>query len=258
VSAGEAAAVPLSVVIPAWNEERRLPDTLRGVVAYLEPRGRPFEVVVVDDGSTDGTADVVEKLGWPTVRVLRSGRNRGKGHAVRTGMLEARGALRLMTDADLSTPIDELPKLERALEEGRSRGVGVAIGSRAVEGANVEVRQGAFREGMGRLFNLGVRLLLLPDLKDTQCGFKLFTAEAARAAFGASRLEGFCFDVEVLVAARERGFAVAEVPVTWRNDERTRVGLRKGARAFLDLALIRGARSRGLYSRAASPEGGGR
>jgi dolichyl-phosphate beta-glucosyltransferase len=192
--------IVLSVVIPAWNEERRLPGTLARIVDFLAPRGQAFEVLVVDDGSTDGTARVVEGFASPVVRLRRSDTNRGKGHAVRTGMLEARGGFCLMTDADLSTPIEELPKLEGALTEG----TGVAIGSRAVPGSSVLVRQGAFREGMGRLFNLAVRWLLLPDLRDTQCGFKLFTAEAARDAFEPTRLEGFCFDVEALVAARAR------------------------------------------------------
>lgn len=236
--------IALSVVIPAWNEEARLPATLARIVDYLTPRGQAFEVLVVDDGSTDGTARVVEAFGSAAVRLRRCGSNRGKGYVVRQGMLEARGALRLMTDADLSTPIEDLPKLERALTEG----AGVAIGSRAVPGSRVLVRQGAFREGMGRLFNLAVRGLLLPDIKDTQCGFKLFTAKAAQEAFEPTRLEGFCFDVEALVAARERGHRIVEVPVTWRNDAATRVGLLKGARAFLDLARIRGSRARGDYS----------
>ena len=199
---------------------------------------------MVDDGSTDGTARVVEALDSPAVRLLRSGVNRGKGHAVRRGMLEAAGAYRLMTDADLSTPIEDLPRLEQAL----AGGVGIAIGSRAVPGSSVLVRQGAFREGMGRLFNLAVRVLLLPDLRDTQCGFKLFTARAARDAFAATHLEGFCFDVEALVAARARGHGIVEVPVTWRNDAATRVGLAKGARAFLDLVAIRRRRGRGAYA----------
>jgi glycosyltransferase involved in cell wall biosynthesis len=232
----------LSVVIPAFNEERRLPGTLKSVVEFLRHRGMSFEVLVVDDGSTDGTAAIVEAFGDP-VHLLRGRENRGKGHAVRTGMLKATGARRLMTDADLSTPMADFPALEAAL----GRGFDIAIGSRALPGSNVEVHQGAFREGMGRVFNVGVRLLLIPELRDTQCGFKLFGAEAARIAFSSSRLDGFSFDVEALVVARQHGLRIAEVPVTWRNDVATRVGLTKGARAFADLVRIRWLRSRGAY-----------
>ena len=235
----------LSVVIPAYNEERRLPGTLRSVVEHLRPRRTSFEVLVVDDGSTDGTAAAVEAFGDPRVHLLRGQDNRGKGHAVRRGMLKATGARRLMTDADLSTPMTDLAGLEEAM----GRGFDIAIGSRALAGSNVEVRQGAFREGMGRVFNVGVRLLLLPDLRDTQCGFKLFTAQAAQVAFSTSRLDGFCFDVEALVVARRHGLRIAEVPVTWRNDVATRVGLTKGAQAFADLVRIRWSRSRGAYDR---------
>jgi len=238
-------SLALSVVIPAYNEERRLPGTLRSIVEYLRPRGAPFEVLVVDDGSTDGTAAAVEAFGDQSVHLLRGALNRGKGHAVRTGMLKATGGRRLMTHADLSTPIADL----RGLEDALGRGFDIAIGSRALPASNVEVRQGALREGMGRVFNVGVRLLLLRDLRDTQCGFKLFTAEAAQAAFSASRLDGFCFDVETLVVARQRGLRIAEVPVTWRNDAATRVGLAKGARAFADLVRIRWSMARGAYDR---------
>lgn len=234
----------LSVVIPAFNEERRLPATLKSVVEYLSPRGTSFEVLVVDDGSTDGTAATVEAFGDP-VRLLPGRENRGKGHAVRKGMLAATGARRLMTDADLSTPMADLPALEEALR----RGYDIAIGSRALPGSNVEVRQGAFREGMGRVFNVGVRFLLIPELRDTQCGFKLFTAPAAQVAFSPSRLDGFSFDVEALVVARQHGLRIAEIPVTWRNDVATRVGLTKGARAFADLLRIRWLRGRGTYDR---------
>jgi dolichyl-phosphate beta-glucosyltransferase len=212
-------------------------------VDFLGPRGQPYELLVVDDGSTDGTAAAARSFEGAPVRLVGGGVNHGKGHAVRTGMLLAAGERRLMTDADLSTPIEDLPRLEAALDQGFD----VAIGSRAVSGANVEVRQGAFREGMGRLFNHGVRLLLLPDLMDTQCGFKLFTAAAAEAAFKASRLDGFCFDVEALVAARRQGFRIAELPVTWRNDAATRVGMLHGARAFADLVWIRRQLHRGDY-----------
>jgi dolichyl-phosphate beta-glucosyltransferase len=235
----------LSVVVPAYNEARRLPATLASVRAYLRDHGREHEIVVVDDGSSDATAQVARDAG-DDVRVLRHEPNRGKGYAVRRGMLAATGARRLITDADLSTPIEELAKLEAEVD----RGFDVAIGSRAVRGALIEVRQPAYREAMGRLFNRLVQALLLPGLCDTQCGFKLFTARAARTAFSLSSLDGFSFDVEALFVARHQGLRIAEVPVTWRNDAATRVGLGGGAAAFVDLARIRLRARRGAYGAA--------
>jgi dolichyl-phosphate beta-glucosyltransferase len=225
----------LSVVIPAYNEAERLPRTLGRVSAYLSKRELDYEIVVVDDGSTDGTAERVRAAGESRLVVLRHEPNRGKGYAVRRGMLAARGTLRLMTDADLSTPIEDLARLEAALEAGYD----VAIGSRAVAGANVEVHQPWYREAMGRLFNLLVRALALPGLFDTQCGFKLFTAAAAEIAFSRAVFDGFSFDVEALFIARRAHLRIAEVPVTWRNDAATRVGLVHGGLAFLDLLRIR-------------------
>ncbi len=239
----------LSVVIPAYNEALRLPATLGRVKEHLGRLGVAHEVVVVDDGSTDATSAVARAAG-EGVRVLRHEPNRGKGYAVRRGMLAATGARRLLTDADLSTPIEELAKLEAALDGGCD----VAIGSRAIAGARIEVHQPVYREAMGRLFNRLVRLLLLPGLHDTQCGFKLFSARAAEAAFADAALDGFSFDVEALYLARQRGLRIAEVPVTWRNDAATRVGLGGGAAAFVDLLRIRLRAWRGAYG---PPAGGG-
>jgi dolichyl-phosphate beta-glucosyltransferase len=222
----------LSVVIPAFNEAERLPRTLERVRAFLGAFGRGHEVLVVDDGSRDATAERARAAG---ATVLRTDRNRGKGHAVRRGMLEARGQRRLMTDADLSTPIEELPRFLDKMAEGYD----VVIGSRALPGAMIEVHQPWFRENMGRLYNLFVRALALPGLRDTQCGFKLWSADAARAAFAGARLDGFSFDVEALYLARKRGYRIAEVPVTWRNDAATRVSLGGGSAAFPDLLRIR-------------------
>jgi dolichyl-phosphate beta-glucosyltransferase len=232
----------LSVVVPAYNEALRLPATLARVREHLAARGVPYEILVVDDGSTDATADVARSAPGP-VRLLRHEPNRGKGYAVRRGMLAAAGERRLMTDADLSTPIEELGRLEAEVD----RGFDVAIGSRAVAGARIEVRQPAYREAMGRLFNVLVQALLLPGLSDTQCGFKLFTAAAAETAFGACRLDGFSFDVEALYVARRRGLRIAEVPIVWRNDVATRVGLGGGGAAFADLVRIRLLALRGAY-----------
>jgi len=234
-------AVPdLSVVIAAYNEEARLPPTLDRLRAYLGQGSLAYEIVVVDDGSSDSTAEVARARG---ATVVRNDTNRGKGFAARRGMLVARGRRRLMTDADLSTPIEDLPRLMARLDEGYD----VAIGSRALPGSNVEVRQSAYREVMGRLFNLCVRALAVPGLHDTQCGFKLFTAAAAERSFEPARHHGFSFDVETLFIARRRGLRIAEVPVTWRNDTASRVGPLNGFRAFLDLARIRVNGWRGRY-----------
>lgn len=235
------------MVIPAYNEGRRLPPTLEKIRRHLARRSH--EILVVDDGSGDDTAARAAEAG---ARVVRNEGNRGKGYSVRRGMLLASGARRLMSDADLSTPIEELDGLMARMDEGYD----VVIASRALPGSRVEVRQPWYRENMGRLFNLCVRAVALPGLNDTQCGFKLFQARAAEEAFSAARLDGFSFDVEVLFVARRRGYRIAEVPVTWRNDEATRVSGVKGAMAFLDLLRIRVNDGRGLYE-GAPPSGDG-
>ena len=225
----------LSIVIPAFNEQARLPATLARIRQHLLDKGLSHEILVVDDGSSDATAACARDALGDSVRVLQNHRNRGKGFSVRRGMLEARGERLLMSDADLSTPIEELTPLMRKLDEGFD----VVIASRALPGAQVLVRQPFFRESMGRLFNLLVRALVLPGLHDTQCGFKLFRAEPARQAFSRARFEGFSFDVEVLYIAKRRGHRIGEVPVTWRNDAATRVTLFGGSAAFLDVVRIR-------------------
>ncbi len=227
------APVSLSVVIPAFNEENRLPGTLAKVLSFLRARGETFEVVVVDDGSSDRTALVAQSAG-AEVRVLKNPGNRGKGYSVRNGMLNAQGAWRLMSDADLSTPVEDLDTLKAALD-----GAEIAIASRAVTGANVEKHQSIMRESSGRFFNLIVRALHLPGIRDTQCGFKLFSAAATEAAFRDSKLDGFAFDVEALVLARRAGFRIREVAVTWRNDEQTRVSFGRGLAAFVDLFRLK-------------------
>ncbi len=211
----------LSVVIPAYNEERRLPPTLASIREFLDGRGSRYEVLVVDDGSSDATASSAQSAAshWPQLRLLKLDRNRGKGAAIQRGMLAARGVRRLFTDADLSTPIDELTKLEAAI----SVGADVAIGSRAVPGSRVEVHQPLHRELMGKSYNRLLQALVLPGLHDTQCGFKLFTATAAQSCFAELHCPGFGFDAEVLLHASASGLRVAEVGVSWRNSCGTRV-----------------------------------
>jgi len=243
----------LSVVIPAYNEAARLTPTLGRLREWLANAGFRYEIVVVDDGSTDATAEIARAAAGDSLFLLRHAPNRGKGYAVRRGMLAATGARRLMTDADLSTPIEELPKLIAELD----RGFDVAIGSRAIAGATIQVHQPVYREAMGRAFNVLVQLLLLPGLHDTQCGFKLFSARAAQSAFEACRLNGFSFDVESLYVVRRRGMRIAEVPVVWRNDAATRVSLGGGGTAFADLLRIRLRALRGFYRPPGDPSPSG-
>jgi dolichyl-phosphate beta-glucosyltransferase len=215
--------VHLSVVIPAYNEAPIIAETLRRVGAYLTLKGWPGEILVSTDGSTDGTDAAVAATAAadPRVRLLRSDRNHGKGYAVRQGVRSARGRYVLFTDADLSTPIKEFDKLLAAME----RGARVAVGSRAVRSPGADVIQSAKRRLSGRIFNALVRAIALEGVKDTQCGFKAFPAEAARELFAEQAEEGFAFDVELLCLAARRGWPVAEVPVMWKQGPRSKVRL---------------------------------
>ena len=211
----------LSVVIPCFNEERRLPSTIEQIERYLDGTGMSYELILVDDGSTDGTRRVMNDAAahHPSVRVEALPRNRGKGRALAEGVAAASGTEILITDADLSTPIEELEKLQAALDKG----AGAAIASRALRGSRVEVSQPVYRVLMGKAFNLIVQLVLLPGIWDTQCGFKLFRADVAKDAFGALTTDGFGFDPEVLFRAKKRGVRITEVPVVWRNSAPTKV-----------------------------------
>jgi glycosyltransferase involved in cell wall biosynthesis len=238
----------ITIVIPAYNEERRLTATLLSVLSHLGQREwKSVEVVVVDDGSTDGTARAVEELSRtrPTVRLLKNPGNRGKGYSVRHGVLEAKGDWILFSDADLSAPIEELDELLTAAE---AHGAAVAIGSRALDRSLIAVHQSWFREAAGRMFNLLVRLLTGLPFRDTQCGFKLFEAGAAREVFRRQRLERFGFDAEVLFIARRLGYRTVEVPVRWSHSEGTKVSVfRDSLNMFLDLLRIRWHQLRGSY-----------
>jgi dolichyl-phosphate beta-glucosyltransferase len=229
----------ISVVIPAYNEEKRLPSTLNRVVEYLDGRHFAFaEILVVDDGSQDGTVAAVSGFAasHPCVRLLRNPGNRGKGYSVRHGMLEARGEWALFTDADLSSPIEEIEKLIEAAERNHAP---LAIGSRALDRSLVGVHQPLFREYAGRFFNLVMRVVTGLPFHDTQCGFKLFQKEAARRIFSLQRLERFGFDAEVLYIAALLGFRAVEVPVRWNDVTGSKVGTLQGLNGFVDLARIR-------------------
>jgi dolichyl-phosphate beta-glucosyltransferase len=209
--------IELSVVIPAYNEEERLQSTLESVHTYLSNRRVNFELIVVDDGSTDGTVDVVKEFArhHSGIRLLSYSPNCGKGHAVREGIKKSEGFRVLFYDADGSSPIQEIEKLENAL----NKGFDIAIGSRAKPDDTRKVNALAYRKFMGNFFNFIVQSLLLRGIQDSQCGFKMFTQSAARSVFNVARQDGFAFDVELLHIARLRNYKIAEVPINWTNVE---------------------------------------
>jgi dolichyl-phosphate beta-glucosyltransferase len=230
--------VALSLVVPAYNEGQRLPRTLTRIREYLDASGEHYEVIVVDDGSDDGTAIATAAIAkqWPELDVVSLPANRGKGAAVREGMLRATGAHRAFSDADLSTPIEELPRLRERLNSTCQ----VAIASRDAPGSHIEIHQPAWREFMGRTYNRLLRFIILPGFADTQCGFKVFTEEAAVRCFVPLQTMRFGFDAEVLLRARRAGWSIDEVPVRWRHVEKSRVGsMRDSSRMLYDLLRLR-------------------
>lgn len=213
----------LSVVVPAFNERWRLPPTLIDMVDYLEKREFDYEIIVVDDGSSDETSEMVKKFERvrDQVRLIRLPRNAGKGHAVRTGVLNAKGAHVIFADADGSTPIAEIDKLLDAIKNGAD----IAIGSRALSSDNTTVKTVWYRKLLGRSFNYVVNVILLPGIADTQCGFKMFTAKAAEFLFSRQKSDGFSFDVEILFIAQRAGLKIEEIPINWENVPGSKVSL---------------------------------
>jgi dolichyl-phosphate beta-glucosyltransferase len=237
----------LSIVIPAYNEQGRLEPTLRAYLTYCRERRRSVEVIVVDDGSTDGTTPLVEHLAGELseLRLIRLAQNQGKGYAVRSGIVNARGCRILFADADGATPIEELERLDAALDGGAD----LAIGSRALQAAGVQVRSRLHRRLIGRAFHRLVRFTGVVGIADTQCGFKLFRGPVAHALFSRMRTTGFSFDVEVLMMARLFGYRIAEVPVNWTHQPGSRVNLvTDSARMAGDLFRIRLRRLKGHYA----------
>ena len=240
----------LSVVIPAYNEGHRLRSTLDQIRSYLASSNLAAEIILVDDGSRDRTSEMIQAY-QPTpekeaeVRFLHNGQNKGKGYSVRRGMLAARGSYALLTDADLSAPIQEMPVLRREVMEGSRQ---IAIGSRGLKESKIEVHQSLFRESGGKVFNHVVRLLTGLPFRDTQCGFKLFEMSRCKDIFKKQRIDGFGFDVEVLYIARKWGLSIGEVPVLWRHSADTKMKLFPDAsRMLLDLLRIRLNDRKGLY-----------
>lgn len=223
----------LSVVIPAYNAQQVVCNTLDAVQAYLESAGIDHEIIVVDDGSKDKTADLVERRGRG-VKLLQNDRNRGKGYTVRRGMLESRGAWALFMDVDNAISIDHLDRFAR-----RARDFDVLVASRRLEDSRLVRQQPRFRQMLGRTFPYIVRLLALPEIRDTQCGFKVFRRKVAQEAFSRQRCWGFCFDVEVLLIAARLGYRIAEIPVDWDNPAESTIRLGVDpARMLLDLIRI--------------------
>ncbi len=228
----------LSIVVPAYNEERRIGASLEKILAYLARKPFAAEVVVVDDGSSDRTTGVAREAleGRLPFRLVRFDENRGKGAAVKAGVLASAGQAVLFTDADLSAPIEELDTFLLELDKGFD----VVIGSRAIPGCDIRVPQARHRQALGRFFNRLVRLFVMKGCRDTQCGFKLFRREAALDLFTRLRTAGFAFDVEILLLARKLGYRIAEVPVVWCDSRPSRVGILRGSWGMLtDLFRIR-------------------
>ena len=240
----------LSIVIPSFNEELRLPGTLAQISSYIRASKRETEVIVVDDGSTDRTADVAKSFRGEIhrLRVVANETNRGKGYSVRHGMMEAHGRIVLFTDADLSAPIAEADKLLAALADHD-----VAIGSRALDRSLISIHQSLFREYAGIIFNFVVRSILRLPFVDTQCGFKAFRRDRCRVIFEQQRIERFGFDPELLYLARHHGLHSVEIPVRWAHSPATKVSMwRDSVQMFLDVFLIRWNALSGRYPRRAS------
>ncbi len=236
----------VSIVFPAYNEQDRLEPTVRSYVDYFRRRGASVEAIVVDDGSLDGTASLAAELAdeYPELRLLRLAENRGKGYAVRSGVVNARGRLVLFADADGATPVEEVERLEDAIAAGAD----IAIGSRALRSRAVRVSSRLHRRIVGRAFHLLVRVSGVDEISDTQCGFKLFRGAVAQALFSRMHMTGFSFDVELLIMARHRRYRVAEVPVNWAHQPGSRVNLvTDSARMAFDLLRITARRLRGDY-----------
>jgi glycosyltransferase involved in cell wall biosynthesis len=237
----------ISIIIPAYNEELRLPKSLERIRAYLDAKRISSEVIVVDDGSSDGTVQFMESqiAAWPGLRLVKNPGNRGKGYSVRHGTLEAQGKVILFTDADLSAPIEEADKLLAALATHD-----VAIGSRAMDRSLIVVHQPWTREIAGMVFNTIVRVVLGLNIEDTQCGFKAFRREKSQIIFQQQRIERFGFDPELLFLAKRNGLTIAEVPVRWANAEGTTVSMWDGIRAmFFEVAKVRWNAMTGKYPR---------
>lgn len=230
--------VVVSLIIPAYNEEKRIGKSLEQIFQFCNAQALPYEIIIVDDGSVDGTASLIRQkfAGRRQLRIIRQPKRAGKGAALKRGMVEGLGQYIFFSDADLSVPIATLPALLSELQQGSD----IAIGSRRAPGAKIEVHQPFLRESLGRVFTFLSNFVLGLAYRDVTCGFKGFRREAARELFSRQRLQSWSFDSEILFIARLKGHRVREIPVSWRNDEATKVRLWKDvATSFLGLLQIR-------------------
>jgi dolichyl-phosphate beta-glucosyltransferase len=228
----------LSIIIPAFNESERIIKTFSKIDAYTKKQSYSYEIIVIDDGSRDDTGDLVRDLSAQndTIRFIRNKKNMGKGYSVKRGMLEARGEYLLFSDADLSTPIEEIEKLTPWF----SQGYDIVIGSRGLPDSKVFKHQPFYREKSGRIFNILVQLLIMEGIKDTQCGFKCFRQDVAKRVFQKQTINGFCFDVEILFLATQLGYRIKEVPIVWYNADGSKVNIPWDPfKMFFDLIRIR-------------------
>lgn len=231
------ATTRLAVIIPAYNEQDRLPPTLKRLAEFFATEPYTVQVITISDGSKDNTDALVQEFATshPNFSLINYSPNRGKGYAVRKGMLEADAEYILFSDADLAAPIEEITKLWAAIEKGTE----IAIGSRPLKESNLEIRQPWYREMLGRAFNKAVQLLAIRGIDDTQCGFKLFSQKAARDIFSRCKLDGFGFDFESLMIARDLGYPISEVPIRWSHQEGSKVSLvRDGTRMLSELIKL--------------------
>lgn len=225
----------LSIVIPSYNEEKRLPETLRIIIDYLEKQNYQWEIIIVDDGSTDHTLESLIEF-QDKIKLFINNKNYGKGYSSRRGILWASGQFILISDADLSAPIEEIEKLFPALDEIYD----IAIGSRGLKNSQIKKHQPFYREFMGKTFNKLIKLLLFEDFSDTQCGFKLFKKDTAKDIFKRQKLNGFAFDVEVIYIAKKLGYKIKEIPIVWVNSPKSRVGIATDSlKMFIDILKIK-------------------
>ena len=228
----------ISIVIPAYNEKKCIGNTLEKIESYFKRKNLNFEIIVVDDGSKDNTEKVVRKFMkiYPEIRLIKHSKNKGKGGAVKTGVLASKGDLILFSDADLSTPIEEFEKLKKAIDQGYD----IAIGSRGVKGAKVEVKQNLIRRLIGIAGSYLIRSIVTNKFKDTQCGFKMFKKDCGKKLFENLKINGFAFDIEILYKAIKKNYNVKEVPVVWRNSPESKVNIIKDPlKVLIDLLRIR-------------------